>query len=147
MNATKPKPGAPVAPSASSPASGTGVAAPGTVLKGAGVKVVKRQAPAPVEPTREKPCSQCNRPFKLTSEQKFHLCPRCYQKAQSKRPAPPRRGTQVLTQITCSSCGIQEYLTIVPTDPSKALCAACHSASREKAAREPRASAAHPNTR
>jgi hypothetical protein len=142
MNATNPKSGATVAPPASSPASGTGVKGPGT-----GVKVVKRQVAPPPQAVREKTCSQCNRPFKLTPEQKFHLCPRCYQKAQAKRPAPPRRGTQVLTQITCSSCGIQEYLTIVPTDPSKALCAACHTANREKAQREPKPDAAHPNPR
>ena len=143
MNANIPKPGAKVAPPASSPASGTGV------------KVVKRQAAAPGPALREKTCSQCSRPFKLTPEQKFHLCPKCYQKAQTKRPAPPRRGTSVLTQITCLMCGIQEYLSIVPTDPSKALCAACHAATRETResqprepkAREPKTRPTHSNTR
>lgn len=109
----------------------------------AGVKVVKRQAAEP-HGLREKACSQCGRTFQLTPEQKFHLCPRCYQKAQSKRPAP-RRGTQVLTQITCAACGTQEYLALVPADPARALCAACHTAAR--ASREPGAPAPHPHTR
>lgn len=130
MNAN-PKPGATVAPETSAPASGTGV------------KVVKRQA-VEARPHREKACSQCGRTFQLTPEQKFHLCPACYQKAQSKRPAP-RRGTQVLTQITCAACGTQEYLSLVPADPAKALCGACHAAAR--ASREPAAPAPHPHTR
>lgn len=130
MNAN-PKPGAPAAPDPLAPASGTGV------------KIVKRQA---VEPRalREKACSQCGRTFQLTPEQKFHLCPACHQKAQARRPAP-RKGTQVLTQITCAACGAMEYLSMVPADPAKALCASCHAASR--ASREPAASAAHPPIR
>lgn len=149
MNATQPKPGRKSALRESS--QGPAQASPGaTVL--APVKVVKREAAIDVAPVREKACSACQRPFKLTPEQKFHLCPRCFQKAQSKRPAPPRKGTQVLTQITCMSCGTVEYLTLVPTDLAKALCASCHAASREHLAmepkaREPKPRPTHPNTR
>jgi DnaJ-class molecular chaperone len=130
MNAN-PKPGAPAAPETPAPAPGTGV------------KVVKRQA-VEAQALREKACSQCGRTFRLTPEQKFHLCPACYQKAQARRPAP-RRGTSVLTQITCASCGSQEYLSLVPVDLSKALCTTCHAAAR--ASREPSAPAPHPHTR
>lgn len=127
MNAKNPKPG---------PAAATSAPASGAAALPA-VKVVKRQAVEDVPALREKACSECGRAFKLTPEQKFHLCPRCYQKAQAKRPAT-RRGTSVLTQITCVECGAQEYLSMVPTDPAKALCAACHTAHRAATPREPK---------
>jgi len=136
MNAKNPKPGPTAATSA--PASGA-LALPA-------VRVVKRQAVEDAPALREKACSECGRAFKLTPEQKFHLCPRCYQKAQAKRPAV-RRGTSVLTQIICVECGTQEYLSMVPTDPTKALCAVCHAANRAAAPREPKPRPKHTNSR
>ena len=71
---------------------------------------------ANVEPTlREKLCATCGRPFQLTPDQKFYLCPNCYRKAQPPPKRPPRKGeAQVLIQIHCLECGVEEYLDFVP---------------------------------
>ncbi len=91
---------------------------PGSIL------VQKRQAP--VEPAlREKLCAGCGKPFQLTPDQKFYMCPDCYRKSM---PAPRKSrpgDAQVLIQIQCVECGSTEYLDFVPSDPGKTYCRAC----------------------
>ena len=96
------------------------------------VMVQKRVASA--EPTlREKLCATCGRPFQLTPDQKFYLCPNCYRKAQPPPKRAPRKGeAQVLIQIHCIECGTDEYLDFVPSDPHATYCRACFSKRRRE---------------
>ncbi len=99
---------------------------PGTVM------VQKRAQDA--EPTlREKLCADCGKPFQLAPDQKYYLCPRCYQKSQP----PPKKNTrkgeaQLLIQIHCAECGTEEYLDFVPSDPNATYCRACFSKRRRE---------------
>ncbi len=87
------------------------------------VKVQKR-ADRPAAPnTRQKDCATCGRTFTLGPGEKFYLCPACYQKAHG--PKRKKAGASILTRIQCASCGAEEYLSFVPTDPAQALCKAC----------------------
>ncbi len=89
------------------------------------VMVQKRSAPE-TPSLREKLCATCGKPFQLTPDQKYYLCPACYRKAQ---PAPRKSGrntdAQVLIQIQCAGCGTIEYLDFVPSDPANTYCRAC----------------------
>ncbi len=89
-----------------------------------------------VEPVlREKLCATCGKPFLLSPEQKFYICPDCYRKTQAPLKKTIRKGeAQVLIQIRCASCGTVEYLDFVPSDPSATYCRACFA----KRKREPR---------
>ncbi|BDU75591.1 hypothetical protein [Mesoterricola sediminis] len=95
------------------------------------VKVQKRSA-APAVATREKICATCGKPFRLAPEEKFFNCPACHRKANPPRKPPRRSDAQILTQITCSACGTQEYVSFVPPDPAAALCAACFGRQRRE---------------
>lgn len=101
-------------------------ATPGTVM------VQKRVMNA--EPTpREKLCATCGRPFQLTPDQKYYLCPNCYRKAQPPLKKPVKKGeAQVLIQIHCVECGTEEYLDFVPSDPNATYCRACFSKRRRE---------------
>jgi len=111
---------------ASLPAEHPRNAVPGSVM------VQKRVANA--EPTqREKLCATCGKPFLLTPDQKFYLCPNCYRKAQPPPKRSPRKGeAQVLIQIHCAECGVVEYLDFVPSDPSATYCRACFAKRRRE---------------
>lgn len=85
---------------------------------------------------REKLCATCGKPFQLTPDQKYYLCPNCYRKAQPPPKKSTRKGAaQVLIQIHCVECGAEEYLDFVPSDPNATYCRACFS----KRKREPKA--------
>lgn len=101
-------------------------ATPGSVM------VQKRVVNA--EPTlREKLCATCGKPFQLTPDQKFYLCPNCYRKAQPPLKRTVKKGeAQVLIQIHCVECGTEEYLDFVPSDPSVTYCRACFSKRRRE---------------
>jgi len=101
-------------------------ATPGSVM-------VQKRA-ANTEPTlREKLCATCGRPFQLTPDQKYYLCPNCYRKAQPPVKKTTRKGeAQVLIQIHCVECGTEEYLDFVPSDPSATYCRACFSRRRRE---------------
>jgi CxxC-x17-CxxC domain-containing protein len=96
--------------------------------------VMVQKRVANVEPTlREKLCATCGRPFQLTPDQKYYLCPNCYRKAQPPPKRPPRKGeAQVLIQIHCLECGVEEYLDFVPSDPNATYCRACFSKRRRE---------------
>lgn len=100
---------------------------------------VKLQKPSAGEATvREKLCAECGRAFEIGPDQKFYLCPSCYRRKFGRRTSRP--GTaQVLVQITCISCGAQEYLDRMPADPAKALCRTCFAEKR----REPQPPSPH----
>lgn len=84
---------------------------------------VQKAADRPAPPLRRKECSACGRKFPVQEGEKFYLCPACYAKTFQKKK---RSGeAQILTHITCSACGAEEYLPFVPTDPAEALCKAC----------------------
>lgn len=99
---------------------------PGTVM-------VQKRTPK-AEPTlREKLCATCGRPFQLSPEEKFYLCPHCYRKSQPAPKKAPRKGeTQVLIQIHCVACGAEEYLDFVPSDPQATYCRACFAKRRRE---------------
>ena len=101
-------------------------ASPGSVM------VQKRVLNA--EPTqREKLCATCGKPFQLTPDQKFYLCPNCYRKAQPPPKKTAKKGeAQVLIQIHCVECGTEEYLDFVPSDPNATYCRACFSRRRRE---------------
>ena len=101
-------------------------AKPGSVM------VQKRVVNA--EPTpREKLCATCRKPFQLTPDQKYYLCPNCYRKAQPPPKRVPKKGeAQVLIQIHCVECGTVEYLDFVPSDPNATYCRACFSKHRRE---------------
>jgi CxxC-x17-CxxC domain-containing protein len=82
-----------------------------------------------LEPTlREKLCATCGKPFQLTPDQKYYLCPDCYRKTQPPPKKSVRKGeAQVLIQIHCADCGTEEYLDFVPSDPNSTYCRACFS--------------------
>jgi DNA-directed RNA polymerase subunit RPC12/RpoP len=88
--------------------------------------MVQKRAPVETPSLREKLCATCGRPFQLTPDQKYYLCPNCYRKTQ-----PPPRKTirngeaQVLIQIQCVECGTIEYLDFVPSDPGNTYCRTC----------------------
>ena len=86
------------------------------------------------EPTqREKLCATCGKPFQLTPDQKFYLCPNCYRKAQPPPKKTAKKGeAQVLIQIHCVECGTEEYLDFVPSDPNATYCRACFSRRRRE---------------
>lgn len=109
-------------PAVAQPRNGT----PGSVM------VQKRVANA--EPTqREKLCATCGRPFPLTPDQKFYICPHCYRKAQPPPKKSVKKGeAQVLIQIHCAECGSEEYLDFVPSDPNATYCRACFSKRRRE---------------
>lgn len=88
------------------------------------IKVQKRET-EPKRELREKLCADCHRPFTITVDQKFFLCPACYQRRAPRKPV--RKGeTKVLIQIKCVDCGAQDYLDFMPTDPTHAFCRACY---------------------
>lgn len=101
------------------------------------VKIQKASERKVVE-GRVKACAECGRNFTLQEGEKFFLCPRCYTNSFQKKKRPGE--AQILTRITCSACGAEEYLTFVPTDPGEALCKACFQAKR----RERRPDSHHP---
>ena len=93
--------------------------APGSVM-------VQKRLTAQEPTLREKLCASCGRPFQLTPDQKFYLCPNCYKKSQPPVKKPSRKGeAQVLIQIHCAECGAEEYLDFVPADPKATYCRAC----------------------
>lgn len=101
---------------------------PGSVL-------VQKRTVNPEPTLREKLCATCGKPFQLTADQKFYLCPNCYRKAQPPPKKVNRKGeAQVLIQIHCVECGAEEYLDFVPSDPAATYCRACFS----KRKREPK---------
>lgn len=61
--------------------------------------------------------------MQLGPEEKFYLCPDCYQRVFVKKPR--RQDAKLLIQIQCTECGAQEYLDFQPPDPSAALCRTC----------------------
>jgi len=94
-------------------------AAPGSVMV---QKRVAASEPAP----REKLCASCGKPFHLTPDQKYYLCPNCYRKGLPAPKRPSKKGeAQVLIQIRCVECGTEEYLDFVPSDPNATYCRAC----------------------
>jgi len=95
------------------------------------VKVQKRVAKEP-SPLREKLCAVCGRPFELSAEQKFFICPDCHRKAQPPRKPARRNEAQILTQITCVECGAVEYLDFVPPDMHATYCHACFAKRRQE---------------
>lgn len=107
--------------------------APGTV------RVQKAQDCLPDAPAREKQCSVCGRTFLLTPDQKFFMCPDCYQKDLLRKKATRRRGTQVLIQIQCPDCGATDYVEFVPQDPGTTYCRPCF----ERRRREPKDNPEH----
>jgi CxxC-x17-CxxC domain-containing protein len=100
----------------------------------------KREAASDEATVREKLCAQCSRSFRVEPEQKFYLCPDCYRRNFVQKREKGRSETRILTHITCSSCGTQEYLPFVPDDREKALCRACFKAQKP----EQKRSSEHP---
>lgn len=88
------------------------------------VKVQKR-GPVSAPNLREKLCATCGRPFTLTPDQKFYICPDCYQKNQPARKPGRPSDAQVLIQIRCVDCGALEYVSFVPQDPQSTYCKVC----------------------
>lgn len=100
------------------------------------VKVQKRADRPVPDGSREKACSECQRLFTLQPGEKFYLCPSCYQKSLG--PKRPAKGARILTHIKCAACGTEEYISFVPTDPTSALCKACHIKQRREQKAKPR---------
>lgn len=96
--------------------------------------MVQKRAPRTAPALREKICATCGKPFQLTPEQKFYLCPSCYRKEHPTRKPASKGPSRVLTQIQCPLCGTVEYLDFVPQDPAATLCRACFA----KQKREPK---------
>lgn len=96
-----------------------------------GVRLTKRTPVLPPDPSaaREKICAECGIKFQLESGKKFFLCPDCYRRSFA-RQRGGKDTARILTHITCSKCGAQEYLPFVPEDPAKALCRACFATER-----------------
>ena len=93
--------------------------APGSVM-------VQKRVEASEPALREKLCATCGKPFELTPDQKYYLCPSCYKKSQPPAKRAPKKGeAQVLIQIRCVECGAEEYLDFVPSDPKATYCRAC----------------------
>jgi len=86
-----------------------------------------QKRPVSAEPSlREKLCATCGKPFQLSPEQKYYLCPDCYRKTQPAPKKSSRKGeAQVLIQIHCAECGAEEYLDFVPSDPKATYCRSC----------------------
>lgn len=97
------------------------------------VRVQKRTGPPEPGARREKRCSVCGQLFQLTADEKFFMCPACYQKELMRKKATRRRGTQVLIQIQCPDCGATDYVEFIPQDPGTTFCRACY----ERRRREP----------
>lgn len=123
-------------PGPDEPAEPKQLGAPGSV------RVQKRVAGA-TPALRDKLCATCGRPFKLQPDEKFFDCPRCHQKNQAPRKPRKQGEAQVLVQITCAQCGIQEFVGFTPTDPAAALCRTCFSAQK----REQKLASPHPKRR
>ncbi|HLO67424.1 MAG TPA: hypothetical protein VK188_10430 [Holophaga sp.] len=98
----------------------------------AGAVKIQKRVPAPPVTTREKICATCGKPFRLAPDEKFFNCPHCHRKANPPRKPAKKSDAQILTQITCSACGTQEYVSFVPADPAAALCAACYGRQRRE---------------
>jgi len=81
---------------------------------------------------REKLCATCGRPFSLTPDQRFFVCPHCYQKSLPPRKASRPGETQLLIQIHCADCGVEEYVGFVPQDPQVTYCKACFAKRKRK---------------
>jgi hypothetical protein len=96
--------------------------------------VMVQKRVASTEPSlREKLCATCGKPFQLTPDQKYYLCPVCYRKGQPPLKRPPKKGeAQVLIQIRCIECGVEEYLDFVPSDPGATYCRSCFSKRRRE---------------
>ena len=96
-----------------------------------GSVMVQKRVPSPEPTPREKLCATCGKPFHLAPEQKYYLCPNCYRKSQPPPKKSTRKGeAQVLIQIHCAECGVEEYLDFVPSDPNATYCRACFSKRR-----------------
>ena len=95
------------------------------------VMVQKREAGSPPS-LREKLCATCGRPFSLTPDQRFFVCPHCYQKSLPPRKSPRPGDTQLLIQIHCADCGAEEYVGFVPQDPLATYCKACFTKRKRK---------------
>nr|WP_320132495.1 hypothetical protein [uncultured Holophaga sp.] len=106
--------------------------------------LVQKRRPVESDGTREKLCATCGKPFKVTPEQKFYLCPGCYRKAHPVHKSPRKSNSQILIQIKCVSCGSTEFLDFMPPDPSKALCRICYT---QQCQREPRPRIPHKRSR
>lgn len=93
-----------------------------------GAVMVQKRVANPEPALREKLCATCGKPFQLTPDQKYFICPDCYRKTQAPVRKTVRRGdAQVLIQIRCVECGAEEYLDFVPSDPNATYCRACFS--------------------
>lgn len=68
--------------------------------------------------------------MQLGPDEKFYLCPDCYQKVFVKKAHP--KDARVLIQIACVECGAREYLDFQPPDPTAALCRVCFSKRRRE---------------
>ena len=98
-----------------------------------GSVMVQKRVANPEPTLREKLCATCGRPFQLTPDQKYYLCPNCYRKVQPPPKKSPKKGeAQVLIQIHCVECGTEEYLDFVPSDPTATYCRACFSKRRRE---------------
>jgi CxxC-x17-CxxC domain-containing protein len=94
-------------------------------LSPTGAVRVQKRVVASTATHREKLCANCGRPFTLAPEQKFYICPDCYQKNQpSRKPGRPS-DAQLLIQIHCADCGTVEYVGFVPQDPQTTYCKSC----------------------
>jgi CxxC-x17-CxxC domain-containing protein len=97
-----------------------------------GSVMVQKRAGLPKTEDREKLCATCGKPFTLSPEQKYFLCPRCYQKSLPPRKTSRPGETQLLIQIQCPDCGTEEYVGFVPQDPQATFCKACFAKRKRK---------------
>jgi CxxC-x17-CxxC domain-containing protein len=110
---------------------------PGTLSDQKPGSVLVQKRGAVTEPTlRDKLCATCGKPFSVTPDQRFFMCPRCYQKSLPPRKSARQGETQLLTQIRCVECGIEEYVSFVPQDPQATYCRACFAKRKRKPVQE-----------
>ena len=94
--------------------------------------MVQKRGNSTVPTDREKLCATCGRPFTLADDQKFFICPQCYQKSLTPRKSPRQGEAQLLIQIHCADCGAEEYVNFVPQDPQTTYCKLCFAKRKRK---------------